>query len=118
MDSDSLQLATLPLVLPVRLLHLCRLVFFCVLPLSLHFLLLLLVLQPLLVPGHVRALFPFDISAGKTAALLSPPGMTLSSNVTGEALNDVKLSDVKICSWMVVSVDSHHNLSFFLKEIE
>jgi hypothetical protein len=107
-DSDSLQLASLPLALPVRLVF-----SFLLLLLSLHFLQLLLVLQQLLVPGHVRALFPFDISAGKTAALLSPPGMTLSSNVTGEALNDVKLSDVKICPWTAVSFDSHHNLSFF-----
>jgi hypothetical protein len=71
--------------------------------------------------------------------------MTLSSNVTGEALNDVKLSDVKICSGMAVSFenqhtfhfsggvklsdikicsltavsfDSHHNLSFFWCELE
>jgi hypothetical protein len=34
------------------------------------------------------------------------------------AFLEVKLSDVKICSWMAVSFASQHNLSYFLKEIE
>jgi hypothetical protein len=72
-DSDSPELASLPLVLPVRLLHLRRLVLFLLLLLSLHFLQLLLVLQQLLVTGHVRALFPFDISAGKNGGTSIPP---------------------------------------------